>query len=1699
MTFTYDDLVGLRDTVEVAERDLKAATAAATTAAGALARAEATLAAAAATEAAAQQRLSEVEAARSRRDQLLADAAQADAEIADLDGQAEPLRDEAADIADQLQRPLPPARRAQLLQRVRAIGETLRQIERRRSAAAQRATDARQEAAALEDEVADIPNAQAAHQAAVGEVATALEARDAAQTAATEAEQLRVQAAERHAEAVDTNAAAREGLLGALDPAVPILLTPVRLETRFSLPRADGVRRLRVRVYPDDIHQDAHEPQPTALELASAQEFWASVWRAGRDPEEAARTDAWQALTNRHGAARAAFIAHRVRPTNPDDQPDTAIPTGTALPVDPVLPATTAPAWTRAAGTSILPEHWVAVAFARDGRRIFEFSEPLKLIPRPLALGPDPAEPADPDGDDPTGTQDPRTDAQLAHTAGVSPGMRWMVDFTAAHDSAMAFEVEELKPEDQDIALLLVYGVQATTSPTEAASALCALLDAHAFTGGLDLLAQGTPTNADGPDGAGPLPGVPDAIRWTADGPLAAAGDGSDGDALVTALGLRDRDFTLPRSAHAADSDQRDARDIATVLWPATWGYVLAQMLVPAFDTAPIETWRRYVIDHVRARGPLPTLRIGRQPYGVLPVSSLDVWRGSPEAALHLARLARLREAWRGAVGDVPRIPSEHPRDALLAVLATDALSSTVATRRLFGAQYLRALWRLAGDPLPEESFDQLRAQAGDQLGQLGIDATARIATCAYAEEAVEWNGPWVQAEPVSETDPLVTEYLMRAAVSTPEELHAWTNFPGPPRPLLLVLVRHALLQAYADTAMRLWPLDPPLREPELVDVPDIGFGDPAEPPHTLTSWRYISEPQDGRLLGAAVKRLSDSGDHQAADVTETRQALDRLAQRPSAALERLLSESLDLTTHRLDAWITSLATARLHGMRSGVGAASGLHLGAYGFAEDLAPRDALGQGDLTSGHLHAPSLQQAATAAVLRSGYLTADSANVREALAVDLSSGSVRIAMELIDGIRAGQPLGELLGYRIERALRDHPDTALGLPQYVPALRRLAPLVAGKRVETPSGVDVDAVSARTVCDGLTLVRMAPGALGDPATGLPAPDTEAGEALSAIVADAAQAADALADLAVAETVHQVVQGNPERAGATLEALDRGDIRPFEPDLVRTPRSGTAISHRILVLLGPDNPADPTLEAWRPQHDDAPVSVRAQTEPRINHWAARLLADPSRVIWRARYAGPTPGTGPVVDFTLRALGLAPIDVVYVGGLDRDGDLWVRLLMHATENAPDGVDPTTVELLLDRADAAPDTQLTLPELLAVADTTRSLIAGARVAEAEHLRLPGSRPGHVAAEDLTERLQAARDSVGAALDALRGQFELPDPAAAATTLAKTLAIPSADLVGITNFLDLPTRADALQAADALDFPNADQTGAIRAALLRLAAAGITGAVPRSRGAPAQARSRLAAQAVAIALQAATALDHSDLPDDPEHGFAELFGRDFLILPVFEVPDEATLRAALEHRATAGDATDVEVVPWLENVGLVRAGVGRFTKTLMLAEAVGADMPRTLDIAQLSDAETADDGPWVALPSTERIPAGRLSLGLHFPSGVDTAQPLPKLAGLLVDDWVEVVPEASETTAVTFDVDAPGACAPQALLLAVPPRTGEPWDRPTLEAVLTESIELAHLRAVDPDVLPPLGHLIPALHLAMNVGGDPDGDTISSSFLP
>jgi hypothetical protein len=113
-------------------------------------------------------------------------------------------------------------------------------------------------------------------------------------------------------------------------------------------------------------------------------------------------------------------------------------------------------------------------------------------------------------------------------------------------------------------------------------------------------------------------------------------------------------------------------------------------------------------------------------------------------------------------------------------------------------------------------------------------------------------------------------------------------------------------------------------------------------------------------------------------------------------------------------------------------------------------------------------------------------------------------------------------------------------------------------------------------------------------------------------------------------------------------------------------------------------------------------------------------------------------------------------------------------------------------------------------------------------------------------------------------------------------------------------------------------------------------------------------------------------------------------------------------------------------------------------------------------------------------------------HVNDTFDAAGPL---AGLLIDEWIETVPNATETTGVAFQYNQPDATPPQSVLIAVPPRVDQPWTVDTLQNVLAETMDLARMRVVDPSLLGEIQHFLPALYFASNA----QDDTVSTDWAP
>ena len=273
-------------------------------------------------------------------------------------------------------------------------------------------------------------------------------------------------------------------------------------------------------------------------------------------------------------------------------------------------------------------------------------------------------------------------------------GLHWMVDFNAALAAGMALKIPLTAAQrSAGFDRIVVYGTRGTDATAPATFA--ALLNAHHYTDGVALVPQGSATNntADAPSAYSRSdPDYATSFAVERQGPL-TTNPACDGLAFATATGIPAGTFD---HVGAADRTGTQASsDMLLALWPATLGYFLAQMMAAVFTPDQIESAREYVLNYVRPRGPIPPFRVGRTPYGVLPVTSLRSYQMSAETVGPVETglvgfVRKLWPTWLASSAAAPHMQAgQDPDTDLMAVLGMDASSMTFQGRAVLGPAFL--------------------------------------------------------------------------------------------------------------------------------------------------------------------------------------------------------------------------------------------------------------------------------------------------------------------------------------------------------------------------------------------------------------------------------------------------------------------------------------------------------------------------------------------------------------------------------------------------------------------------------------------------------------------------------------------------------------------------------------------------------------------------------------------------------------------------------------------------------------------------------------------------------------------------------------------------------------------------------------------------------------------------------------------------
>ena len=245
--------------------------------------------------------------------------------------------------------------------------------------------------------------------------------------------------------------------------------------------------------------------------------------------------------------------------------------------------------------------------------------------------------------------------------------------------------------------------------------------------GRVGLLAPGLPTNS--VDGAPAAALATDAATWW--------------DVLHGAPGDSDRDVSSAltgdpaRLGHLPGGDQAHrapAAALVTALWPALWGFTASQVFDVARGRAPA-SWAAAALF---PEGAYPTVRVGPQPYGLLPVTAWTRWQaddGDPALEAPLIPALLTLRARHAASARARGTAAGKDTDGLLdliadtPVVATVPLPSGLAARTLVARRgQLRPARRPGGSsPGPWPARYPLASQLGlSPLRRYGTRGTSR-------------------------------------------------------------------------------------------------------------------------------------------------------------------------------------------------------------------------------------------------------------------------------------------------------------------------------------------------------------------------------------------------------------------------------------------------------------------------------------------------------------------------------------------------------------------------------------------------------------------------------------------------------------------------------------------------------------------------------------------------------------------------------------------------------------------------------------------------------------------------------------------------------------------------------------------------------------------------------------------------------------
>ncbi|HSI74543.1 MAG TPA: lipoyl domain-containing protein, partial [Lunatimonas sp.] len=551
---------------------------------------------------------------------------------------------------------------------------------------------------------------------------------------------------------------------------------------------------------------------------------------------------------------------------------------------------------------------------------------------------------------------------------------------------------------------------------------------------------------------------------------------------------------------------------------------------------------------------------------------------------------------------------------------------------------------------------------------------------------------------------------------------------------------------------------------------------------------------------------------------------------------------------------------------------------------------------------------------------------------------------------------------------------------------------------------------------------------------------------------------DASLDTLFYEAGYQVTQGNLSQAAAAIDAT-KGDISPPAIESLKTRIPGTGINHKLVMVFAATSEQYPI------------ESTRAFAEPNLENWLKEVLGPMDKIVCTVEFHDiQDDNLIDRIEIKLADLDISYLDFLYLSDdtvSNGAGELELRIRNSALEKR--GELPEETKFVV--TEPGQVNGFSLIQALEVARYAKELLSKCRYLKSEDLSMEN------------EAIRYDRKT----LDEIRNNRLLP-------LIERLKEIAKSDLT-IKSSLKLLSNLDVESAKTALLTNTTIDTGKLKTALeAKITTAG-------------DLLSKYDPQ-----LPFNTAFDHL------QKTVKILFGEAFILLPPALGSENFTQSINTQvQQLLVGDPSDdtadqvwgqERIKNWVQGVAQVHENMEIFEDWLMVHqvwnEKLGQSNKYTYQIAQ---GPTLSKYPWLAL-SKEEIDlllkkhyisqpiytdphsgeAYPLANGSYYPDNCESTvlyakEKIPSdkpVFGFLIDEFSEHIPNKKMDTGVSFNYNIPNNEPPQALLLAIHPKATQErdffWSEDDLRDILYDTIDLYKVRMVDIEAIQEYGYLLP-----------------------